>query len=37
MDKNLNFPDNQLDKVPLLKIIKEIEKIKKINFYCLYS
>ena len=27
--KNLNFPDNQLDKVPLLKIIKEIEKIKK--------
>jgi len=26
--KNLNFPDNQLDKVPILKIIKEIEKIK---------
>tara|TARA_B100001057_G_scaffold161797_1_gene162489 strand:+ start:7875 stop:8555 length:681 start_codon:yes stop_codon:yes gene_type:complete len=26
--KNLNFPDNQLDKIPLLKIIKEIEKIK---------
>ena len=27
--KNLNFPDNQLDKIPLLKIIKEIEKVKK--------
>ena len=26
--KNLNFPDNQLDKIPILKIIKEIEKIK---------
>lgn len=26
--KNLNFPDNQLDKVPILKIIKQIEKIK---------
>ena len=26
--KNLNLPDNQLDRVPLLKIIKEIEKIK---------
>jgi LmbE family N-acetylglucosaminyl deacetylase len=24
-----NFPDNQLDKIPRLKIIKEIEKIKK--------
>jgi N-acetylglucosamine malate deacetylase 1 len=27
----LNFPDNQLDKVPLLKIIKKIEK--KINLF----
>ena len=23
-----NFPDNQMDKIPLLKIIKKIEKIK---------
>ena len=36
--KNLNFPDNQLDKVPLLKIIKEIEKIKKkINPFIVYT
>ena len=25
----MNFPDNQLDKIPRLEIIKEIEKIKK--------
>ncbi len=28
---NFNFPDNQMDKVPLLKIVKKIEK--KINTY----
>ena len=27
--KMLNFPDNQLDKIPLLKIIKKIESIIK--------
>tara|TARA_B100001059_G_scaffold184405_1_gene185965 strand:+ start:2297 stop:2962 length:666 start_codon:yes stop_codon:yes gene_type:complete len=29
--KFLNFPDNQLDKIPLLKIVKKIEKNIKIN------
>ena len=28
---HLNFPDNQLDKIPLLKIVKKIEKIL-VNF-----
>ena len=28
MDKKFKFSDNQLDKVPILKLIKEIEKIK---------
>ena len=28
--KNLDFPDNELDSVSLIKIIKEIEKVKKI-------
>ena len=36
--KNLHYPDNQLDKVPLLKIIKEIEKVKnKINPSIVYT
>lgn len=26
--ENLNYQDNKLDSVPLLKIIKEIEKVK---------
>lgn len=29
IDTKVNFPDNQLDKVPLIDIIREIEKIKK--------
>ena len=28
--KNLDFPDNELDSVSLIKIIKEIEKVKRI-------
>ena len=36
--KNLNLKDNQLDKFPLLKIIKEIEKvIKKIKPNIIYT
>ena len=28
--KNLNYPDNELDSISLIKIIKEIERVKKI-------
>ena len=37
MDKKFKLSDNQLDKVPLLKIIKEIEKNKKINPFIVYT